>query len=197
MTDKLKQSMSEVDTATRTAFCMMVAELAKPGEDILASLTPEKCHLLHMAMGVSGEVAELEASTSILNTLEELGDIEFYVEGFKQGLYEEGFTPETVFRQYRMPTPINLVVAAGDLLDMTKKCVIYNKPAAELLPKLAAALHSFELTLTHAYNLNSISRETAMQENIGKLLTGKNARYAAGSYSDKAASERADKKGDE
>lgn len=74
----------------------MVAALAKPGEDILATLTPEKCHLWHMATGVSGEAGELldavkkqvayNKEIDRENVIEELGDLEFYMEGLRQGL---------------------------------------------------------------------------------------------------------------
>lgn len=37
----------------------MVLVLAKPGADIVATLTSEDAHLLHMAVGISGEAGEL------------------------------------------------------------------------------------------------------------------------------------------
>lgn len=74
----------------------MVAALAKPGIDILYSLTPEKSHLLHMVMGISGEAGELldaikkhviyNKPLDMQNVLEELGDIEFYLQGLRQEL---------------------------------------------------------------------------------------------------------------
>jgi NTP pyrophosphatase (non-canonical NTP hydrolase) len=74
----------------------MVATLAKPGDDILASLTPLKCHLWHMASCIPGEAGELfdavkkhviyNKPMDRLNVVEELGDLEFYMEGLRQGL---------------------------------------------------------------------------------------------------------------
>lgn len=74
----------------------MVAALAKPGNDIVATLSPESAHLLHMAVGVSGESGELLDAIKKAaiynkpldreNVIEELGDIEFYMEGLRQGL---------------------------------------------------------------------------------------------------------------
>lgn len=74
----------------------MVATLAKPGEDILASLTPIKCHLWHMGSCIPGEAGELfdavkkfviyNKPLDRLNVVEELGDLEFYMEGLRQGL---------------------------------------------------------------------------------------------------------------
>lgn len=74
----------------------MVATLAKPGEDILASLTPLKCHLWHMGSCIPGEAGELfdAVKKAVIynkpidraNVVEELGDLEFYMEGLRQGL---------------------------------------------------------------------------------------------------------------
>lgn len=75
-------------------FSEMVASLAKPGADIIASLTPEKADLLHMAVGVSGESGELlDAVKKYVvynkdldreNVKEELGDIYFYLDRIHQ-----------------------------------------------------------------------------------------------------------------
>lgn len=74
----------------------MVAALCKPGEAILTSLTPEKCHAWHMASCIPGEAGELfdavkkwvlyEKPLDRANVVEELGDLEFYMEGLRQGL---------------------------------------------------------------------------------------------------------------
>lgn len=74
----------------------MVTALAKPGEDILSGLTPRKAHILHMAIGVAGEAGELLDAIKkyciygkrldLDNVTEELGDLEFYMEGLRQGI---------------------------------------------------------------------------------------------------------------
>lgn len=74
----------------------MVQVLAKPGRDILKSLSKEKCHLWHMATGVSGEAGELldavkkatiyNKELDVDNIVEELGDLEFYMEGLRAHL---------------------------------------------------------------------------------------------------------------
>ncbi len=74
----------------------MVSALVKPGEAILKSLTPKQCHELHMILGISGESGELldalkkhivyERELDRENVIEELGDIEFYLEGLRQSL---------------------------------------------------------------------------------------------------------------
>ena len=71
----------------------MVSKLAKSGEDIRAELTAHDAHLVHMVMGISGEAGELldavkkatiyRKPVDIDNIIEELGDIEFYLEGLR------------------------------------------------------------------------------------------------------------------
>lgn len=78
------------------AYAHMVDCLVKPGNEILESLTPNKVNVLHMAVGVVGEAGELsEAIKKYVvynkpldreNLIEELGDLEFYLEGLRQGL---------------------------------------------------------------------------------------------------------------
>lgn len=74
----------------------LVRALAKPGADICKDLTPGVAHCLHMAVGVSGESGELldavkkaaiyNKPLDRVNIVEELGDIEFYMEGLRQEL---------------------------------------------------------------------------------------------------------------
>jgi NTP pyrophosphatase (non-canonical NTP hydrolase) len=77
-------------------FESMVAALVKDGRAIVVDMTPSKAHLLHMAVGISGEAGELldaikkaviyNKPLDIENVIEELGDIEFYLEGLRQEL---------------------------------------------------------------------------------------------------------------
>jgi len=74
----------------------LVSALAKPGQDILNELTPEDAHLWHMSSCVCGEAGELfdaikkkaiyNKPIDRVNVVEELGDLEFYLEGLRQGL---------------------------------------------------------------------------------------------------------------
>lgn len=74
----------------------LVKALCKPGEDIRLTLTNGQAHALHMAVGVCGEAGELidavkrwaiyQQSVDLENIIEELGDLEFYMEGIRQGL---------------------------------------------------------------------------------------------------------------
>lgn len=74
----------------------MVTALAKSGETIREEVTGNEMHLIHMMMGVTGEAGELldaikkhviyRKPLDRANAIEELGDIEFYLEGLRQGL---------------------------------------------------------------------------------------------------------------
>lgn len=74
----------------------MVSGLVKPGEKIIAEMTAEDAHLLHMSIGVAGEGGELldavkkrviyRKELDRENVIEELGDLEFYMEGLRQAL---------------------------------------------------------------------------------------------------------------
>lgn len=74
----------------------MVTALVKPAQSIVDHLNgnPDQAHLWHMATGVSGEAGELldaikkhvvyGREPDVQNIIEELGDIEFYLEGIRQ-----------------------------------------------------------------------------------------------------------------
>jgi len=68
-----------------------VRKLCKAGSVIAEELTPEDCHRLHMAVGISGEAGELldaikkatiyRKQLDIANIVEECGDLLFYISG--------------------------------------------------------------------------------------------------------------------
>lgn len=83
-------------TTTQNEHTSLVRNLCKDGHHILQELSPEKCVLIHMAMGISGEAGELldsikkhtiyNKSIDLVNIKEELGDLEFFLEGLRQVL---------------------------------------------------------------------------------------------------------------
>lgn len=88
----------------------MVNKLFKPGEAILDSLTAGKCEALHAAIGIAtegaGELLDAVAKRYVIynkdldlkNVIEELGDMEFYLEAIRQNL---GITREETLIQNR------------------------------------------------------------------------------------------------
>lgn len=77
-------------------YSNLVKRLVKPGLNIRQELTPEQCDMWHMATGISGESGELLDAIKkhviygkpldMVNVIEELGDLEFYMEGLRQRL---------------------------------------------------------------------------------------------------------------
>lgn len=75
-------------------FEEMVTALAKPGQAIIDQMTPHKAHAWHMASCIPGEAGELfdavkreaiyNKEVDRNNIIEELGDLEFYMEGLRQ-----------------------------------------------------------------------------------------------------------------
>lgn len=79
-----------------TRHSMLVLRLAKPGQQIVDSLSGIQAHFLHMAVGVAGEAGELldaikkhtvyQKPLDKENVIEELGDLEFYMAGLRDAL---------------------------------------------------------------------------------------------------------------
>lgn len=81
---------------TDDAHRQMIAGLAKTGEEILKTMTPKQAALMHHMFGVAGEAGELldaikkhiiyNKPLDVENVIEELGDIEFYMQGLRMEL---------------------------------------------------------------------------------------------------------------
>lgn len=185
----------------------MVATLAKSGELIAAELTPENAHLLHMTIGIVGEAGELldafdqafsfDLDLDNENIVEELGDSEFYIEGFRQGL---GVTrdevlavqcdPNSIFGNQPLIAPIatlKYTVQTTNLLDLVKKVVVYQKDVPT--EDIVAILSKMEILLMVIRDQCGFQYGECLDHNINKL--GK--RYEGFKYSDNAAQVRADK----
>lgn len=75
----------------------LVTLLKKPGKKILETLTPDHADMWHMTSCICGESGELFDAIKKLviynkpidraNVIEELGDLEFYLEGLRQVLH--------------------------------------------------------------------------------------------------------------
>lgn len=83
-----------MNEATEIQHAQMVSLLVKDGAIIKEELTPEEADLWHMATGVAGEAGELldaikkvviyRKPVDLTNIVEELGDLEFYMERIRQ-----------------------------------------------------------------------------------------------------------------
>ncbi len=161
----------------------MVMGLTKPGGEIIAGLTADVMHLLHMAIGISGEVAEIVGALTRENLVEEFGDLLFYIEGILSKTGEMVPYDEPC----RAVDETWMIVQAGKILDIVKKRVIYGKPL-DTKALRAETLALREMAICNM-DMSKISVAEVLEHNHKKL--GK--RYEGHKYSDKAAQERADK----
>lgn len=84
-------------TDLTTQYAAMVTAKKKPGTDIAAQMSGGQADALHMAVGVAGEAGELldaikrfaiyQKPLDRANVIEELGDLEFFMEGLRQRLH--------------------------------------------------------------------------------------------------------------
>lgn len=181
---------------------VMVKALAKPGETIAKELTAVTADLWHAATGVAGETSEiLEAAAAASKTnpldrenmIEELGDMEFYIEQARQniGLSRTDTSPGFVKTGASvMVSAVVLAIAGGKFLDLVKKAVVYQKAIEK--SAFVKALSEIEAGMESLRMASNITYEQTIAGNIYKLAEGPNARYKDG-YSDQAAQDRADK----
>lgn len=188
------------------AYTEMVQRLAKPGQEIANTLSAQDAHLLHMAIGLSGEAAEL--LTAVLNSdrenvIEELGDLRFYGTGLRVMLPLLMHAPLAVEElpqlaalegvDQQVLAAISLVIHAGEVLDLVKNAAVYRKVYD--LDKLAYHMNGIGQAILDISVIFEIGSHEPYMHNMDKLETGERARYAAGTYSDAAAQARADKQG--
>lgn len=186
------------------SYSQMVAQLCKPGADIISQMTASQAHLLHMAVGMAGEAAEvvtedvallenvgrgeMDPSALIL----ELGDYEFYLEGFKANV----FAPHPLSAQKaarltptigsRAEANIMLLLRTNTLLDDVKKHAIYGKTKVSTDENILAIEACLEFFATR---VAGVTREEVRARNMAKLAK----RYPGFQFSTSAAIAQADK----
>jgi phosphoribosyl-ATP pyrophosphohydrolase len=159
----------------------MVATLAKKGDKILEALSPVKCHLMHMIVGIMDEYFELQVAIKKAdreNILEECGDMLFYTEG--------------LLIDVELDHPYNLKVLGEDetfqaLARIGKRHVFYNQ---ELDNKELICVYN-NLKSWIGFYLSQIGKTIAdaQEHNMAKLAV----RYKNFQYSDERAKQRVDK----
>ena len=91
-----KEDSAQTTYTIAAKHAAMVAHLTKSGQIILDNLTPVKVDMIHMSIGIAGEAGEILDAIKkhviygkpldLENCIEELGDIEFYLEGFRAAI---------------------------------------------------------------------------------------------------------------
>jgi NTP pyrophosphatase (non-canonical NTP hydrolase) len=103
-----------------------------------------------------------------------------------QGIID-GLTPQ---KADYLHMAVGVAGEAGELLDAIKKHAIYGKDLDR--ENVIEELGDIEFYVGRIRQLVGVSRDEVLRFNVAKLAT----RYAGLKYSDKAAQERADKKGE-
>ena len=172
--------------------------VVKPGQDILASLTPERVNQWHMLTGLQDESTEFKFALKMedgVNAREEIGDFIFYT---IELLFSLGITSGQLKLLVETAIdPNHPLEVETDVMGTLKKAIIYNKElssmqvfiVAEQLISLVRDMYSYFRSQTP---FPWFFKE-CMEQNMEKLLTGKNARYKEGGYSDNQAIQRRDK----
>lgn len=183
----------------------LVKALVKPGSSIAASLSSGGADLWHAATGVAGETGEIIEAVLLHidsadaidrdNMVEELGDMEFYLEQTRQNLRIDRNETLCLIAANDRRAPCSsllydasqLAAAGSKLLDLAEKAVVYAKQPERF--SFVMTLAAVELGMDHIREHCGITREETLAGNIAKLSV----RYASGRYSDKQAQSRADK----
>jgi hypothetical protein len=156
--------------------------------------------LVHAAMGVLGEVVELCYSADQENSIEELGDLEFYIEAALQELEildgGYGSTARIEFHGFILAHNTSGIVEetetltyANEFFDLCKKVWIYRKPIQEVREKMLSSLALLQCCLLETMDALGTDQEQVRAANQAKLAK----RYPNGVYADAAAQARADK----
>lgn len=158
------------------------------------NLTPDQVNLLHAAVGLAGEAGEVldlvlkyddSRRDDLLN---ELGDVEFYLEAVRQAL---GITfPCLGTPSGSQATPVEdaafMSVCACSLLDAAKKLVFNSRD--DKFEALHTEVFKMACFLDLVRSHFGITRQQTLDANIAKL----SARYQGLEYSDEAAAARRD-----
>lgn len=168
----------------------LVTNLAKPGQEIMYTLSPSRCHLWHMMTGFVGETFELREAIRKQDNqhiLEELGDAYFYIVGTCIGL----FLPIPIANTAAFPAEESLVLALDEyteaFLDAIKRHVIYNKPLEE--SSIVEILNNCVRIICFIGKFHGFTLKQIEDHNITKLMK----RYTGGTYADSDANARKDK----
>lgn len=189
----------------------MVLRLAKPGEKILASLTPWDCDLTHMAGCLPGEASELydailadlsQSSAANAGELtEELGDYAFYLVKCS-AIFGREWHGRVHHASAPVANCIELMRLGGHFWDVAKRATIYRKPIdvpdSKYDQKTLTAvgveyLDQMEERFNAIFTYYNMTLDEVLEGNYTKLADVDKGRFSSGSYSDQQAQDRKDK----
>lgn len=185
-------------------YAKIVEGLAKDPKEIISTATDTNTHLLHMAVGIAGEVGEIQECVwfaveqiDLDHLKEELGDAIFYCVGLINAtdwdvncIVESsvGAKSLSLGKESLTYDLAALGIHSANLLDCVKKASIYNQDIDSA--RLEREIKSVLSLLIKIADVADATFDDLMESNINKLSK----RYPDLAYSDSAAKERADKK---
>lgn len=141
----------------------------KDGETARAAGPDHKyARLMHAAMGLCTESAELLASRVTVNEIEEVGDVMWYVALLADalGLRLEAFFAEAP--KYTEGSPLhNVVIQSAEVVDVLKRTTIYGAPLDE--GRIIRSIHEIIANLRRISLTYSEGLYLAMDRNVAKL----------------------------
>jgi len=180
-------------------YRVMVDALCKSGSDIAKEANAHTMHMTHMAMGISGEVAELYSAVvnrDAENGLEEIGDVIFYatsiiddqgIDLMQDNLHEERLECRELVEIRAERSIIACVTISGRIIDAVKKYSMYGQELNKEL--LSECIIELIRKLNHIVDYFGLTPQQVIDHNMAKLQL----RYASGGYSDEEAKARNDK----
>lgn len=165
------------------SYSKFVAGIWKPGEDIV--LDAKQRELLHVALLLTGEAAELLYADSIENAKEELGDLLFGLYTLRN-LVPGVFWLDGIAFPYEPSHGSYIVLKSGEMADVIKKSCIYGQDLD--YRKLSLQAQQLFSAISGYATYFGVEVEDLIAQNTSKLSK----RYPNG-YSDAAAKARADK----
>jgi hypothetical protein len=166
----------------------MVRQLAKGAGLIRRELTDQKIELMHMALGLAGEVNELDIENKFCylnDILSEAGDVEFYLQGIRQVLNIDYVSPVSLTIECD-DTPMNKVRhKCLALVDEIKKFAICNNQKA--FQNCYDLMREIDILLFAFYDEVGLRREAVLRANLEKLALrcGRDYKYSDDAFINK------------
>jgi NTP pyrophosphatase (non-canonical NTP hydrolase) len=197
-----------MENITKEQYREMVLRLAKPGEDILKSLTARDCDFMHMTFCLAGEAGELYDECDgpkVQNRKElvkELGDLVFYFVKLRS-IFKTDWLVSPIMSE-ALNAPYNskeLMRLSCHLIDPMKRITIYRKDPhvpdakyggkhlADVIKELLDQIEGHLLAILIYFDIDI---QEVLNENWKKLADTDTGRYASGTYSDEQAQNRRD-----
>lgn len=188
-------------TMTAAEYHKIAGTTCKSGAAIVASITPNLAHAVHMALGIGGEIAELLAAIRAddkENAREEIGDVLWYIDGMTNlldwsyelqgaGLSGRAQKEKSAGDTVMEIAGISIIEIAGEIIDLVKKSAVYNAPLSQI--EVGKCLNDLIYMLAQIAGVFDKTLDELRYENIEKLRK----RYPNLGYSDADAKARADK----